>query len=260
LRIRFCGVRGSTPVSGAEFARVGGHTSNLAVSVDDELPTLLLDAGTGLQVLGKVFDGAPFIGTILLTHLHWDHVQGIPFFPPGDHVDARVTCIQPEQGDAYATMARSMSPPHFPIQPDGLKGKWTHVGLEPGVHNIEKFEVTAGDVEHKGGRTFGYRVACNGSSFAYVPDALDANDDAIIELAAGADLLIRGAPFCTEEQERADLYGHGTVEHAVVVAKKAGVRRLIITHHGPHRPDDGVDKLAAMVGATPAYEGMIVDV
>ncbi len=84
--------------SGKRFARVGGHTSCLAVSVDDELPTAVLDAGTGLQDLALEFDGAPFDGTILLTHLHWDHVQGIPFFPPADHDDARVVCAATRAG------------------------------------------------------------------------------------------------------------------------------------------------------------------
>ena len=78
MRLRACGVRGSTPVSGAPFARVGGHTSCLALSVDSELPSLLLDAGTGLQTLAPLFGDAPFVGTILLTHLHWDHMQGLP--------------------------------------------------------------------------------------------------------------------------------------------------------------------------------------
>ena len=90
MRLRFLGVRGSTPVSGAEFTRVGGHTSCLAVSVGDERPTLVLDAGTGLQNLRDEFGDAPFDGTILLTHLHWDHVQGLPFLPALDRDDARV--------------------------------------------------------------------------------------------------------------------------------------------------------------------------
>jgi phosphoribosyl 1,2-cyclic phosphodiesterase len=257
VRIRACGVRGSTPVFGEQFARVGGHTSCLAVAAGDELPSLILDAGTGLQDLAPEFDGAPFDGVILLTHLHWDHVQGIPFFVPADNDDARVLCVQPAQGDPIAVMARAMSPPHFPIGPLGLRGSWSHAGLEPGTHDFGKFCVTAHDVEHKGGRTFGYRVSYNGASFAYVPDALDDNDDPILELAAGVDILFRGTPFVFAERERADLFGHGTVEHAVEVARTAGARQLVLTHHSPFRTDDEVEAIAASAGATACKEGMV---
>ena len=255
-----CGVRGSTPVFGERFARVGGHTSCLAVSVDDELPTLILDGGTGLQDLAQDFHGAPFDGTILLTHLHWDHVQGIPFFPPADRDDAHVLCAQPAQGDPVAVLARAMSPPHFPIAPDGLGGSWTHVALDTGAHQLGKFSVLARDVHHKGGRTFGYRVTCDGGSFAYIPDALDANDEAILELAAGVDILLRGTPFVAAEQARADLFGHGTVEHAVEIAAQARVQALFLTHHSPFRTDDDVDAIATHAGAIAAKEGMVLDV
>jgi phosphoribosyl 1,2-cyclic phosphodiesterase len=239
---------------------VGGHTSCLAVSVGERPPTLVLDSGTGIQTLADEFpNGAPFQGTILLTHLHWDHVQGLPFFPPADNDNARVVVAQPAQGDAYAVMARAMSPPHFPLMPDGLRGDWQHIGLESGKHDIEAFEVVARDVEHKGGRTFGYRVTFDGVSFAYVPDALDANDDAMLELADGVDLFVRGTPFTSAEQERADLYGHGTIDHAVAIAEQANVGRLIVTHHAPMRSDADVAAIAARHGVTAATEGMVVD-
>ncbi len=153
-----------------------------------------------------------------------------------------------------------MSPPHFPIGPMGLRGSWTHAALEAGTHEFGKFSVLALDVQHKGGRTFGYRVTCDGASFAYVPDALDANDDAIVELAADVDVLFRGTPFVAAEQERADLFGHGTVEHAVEIAKRAGVGRLVLTHHSPFRTDDEVEAIAERDGVTAATEGMVIEI
>ena len=259
MRIKFCGVRGSTPVAGGNFTRIGGHTSCVAISAANELPTLLLDAGTGIQTLSGAFDGAPFVGTILLTHLHWDHMQGIPFFPPADNDDAYVVVGQPAQGDPYEVLSRQMSPPSFPIMPDGLRGAWNFVALESGKHDFGVFTVLARDVVHKGGRTFGYRVTHDDASFAYVPDALDANDDAILELATDVDLLVRGAPFVSAERERADLFGHGTVEHAVDMAQRANAGRLIITHHAPTRVDAEVEAIAAQHGVTAATEGMVVE-
>jgi phosphoribosyl 1,2-cyclic phosphodiesterase len=259
MRVTFRGVRGSTPVAGPEFARTGGHTSCLTIGRGNAPPALVLDAGTGLQQLTHVFATEPFRGTILLTHLHWDHVQGLPFFPPADRDDAEVTLVQPAQGDPVATLARAMSPPHFPIGPEGLRGSWKHIGIEPGVHDFEGFEVTAGEVVHKGGRAYGYRVRDGNKSFAYVPDALDANDEAICDLARDVDVLIRGTPFVTAESERAAAFGHGTVEHAIDIAKRAGARRLVLTHHGPMRVDDEVDAIAARVGVTAAREGLVID-
>jgi phosphoribosyl 1,2-cyclic phosphodiesterase len=258
VKVRFCGVRGSTPVSGDDFARVGGHTSCIAVSTADELPTLVLDAGTGLQTLTEVFGTRPFDGAILLTHLHWDHVQGLPFCPPVDHPDARVVVAQPAQGDPLEVLSRAMSPPHFPIHPDELRGTMSYIALEAGKHQFGAFEVLARDVVHKGGRTFGYRVRLDGLVFAYVPDALDDNDDVIRELAADADLFVRGTPFVTAESARAADYGHGTAEHAAEIARRAGARQLVLTHHAPMRADGDVDRIAERVGATAAYDGMVL--
>jgi phosphoribosyl 1,2-cyclic phosphodiesterase len=100
VRLEFCGVRGSTPAPGADFVRYGGHTSCVAVAHDGAaLPTLILDAGTGVRRVTTLLAGQPFTGTILLTHLHWDHVQGLPFFRAGDRDDAQVTLLLPDQQD-----------------------------------------------------------------------------------------------------------------------------------------------------------------
>jgi phosphoribosyl 1,2-cyclic phosphodiesterase len=260
VRLRFLGVRGSTPVSGPEFTRVGGHTSCLAVSVGSELPTLVLDAGTGLQNLQDEFGDRAFDGSILLTHLHWDHVQGLPFLPALDRADARVHVAQPAQGDPIEVLGRALSPPHFPIAPDGLRGEWTHIALEPGKHQFGEFEVLALDVEHKGGRAFGYRVRAGDATFAYVPDAVDTNEDVILELAADANVLVRGAPFVRAESGRAVEYGHGTAEAAAEVARRARVRQLVLTHHAPTRTDDDVFAIATRLRATAATEGMVLDI
>ena len=115
-------------------------------------PRLILDAGTGLRRVTGLLGGAPFTGTIILTHLHWDHVHGLPFFAAGDRPGARVTLMLPEQGSAGAeeVLALGMSPPHFPIRPSGLRGEWSFCGLAPGVFTAEGFTVEAREVPHKG--------------------------------------------------------------------------------------------------------------
>jgi phosphoribosyl 1,2-cyclic phosphodiesterase len=226
-------------------------------------PRLLLDAGTGIRRVPALLDGGPFRGTILLTHLHWDHVQGIPFFPAGDRDDAQVTLLMPAQGDALEVLSRAMSPPHFPITPDGLRGAWTFQGLEPGEHGIEGFQVTAAEIPHKGGRTFGYRVEHGGHSLAYMPDhgpkgcgegpdGLGARHPAALTLAGDVDVLVHGAQFTLAERDMAADFGHATVDYAVALATEAGARRLVLFHHAPARTDDQIDAIAASLAGAPA--------
>ena len=115
MEILFCGVRGSTPAPGANFVRVGGNTSCVALTRSGEdTPSLVLDAGTGLQRLTARLGGAPFKGTLLVTHLHWDHCHGIPFFRSGDQQGAEVTMLIPDQQDgrkAADVLAGAMAPP-----------------------------------------------------------------------------------------------------------------------------------------------------
>ena len=259
MEILFCGVRGSTSAPGAEFVRVGGHTSCVALTrTGEDTPSLVLDAGTGLQVLTDRLGGAPFRGTLLLTHLHWDHSQGLPFFRSGDQPGSRVHLLLPDQQDgreAVDVLAGSMSPPHFPIRPEGLQGTWTFATLEEGEHLVEEFEVTAVELPHKGGRTFGYRVVDpSGASLVYASDhgpmSLGPGDDghgpvheAILDLAKGADVLIHDAQFTAAELAIAELYGHATVDYCYRLAEQAEARRLVLFHHSPVRVDDDVDRL-----------------
>jgi len=271
VEILFCGVRGSTSAPGAEFVRVGGHTSCVALTrTGEDTPSLVLDAGTGLQVLTDRLGGAPFRGTLLLTHLHWDHSQGLPFFRSGDQPGSRVHLLLPDQQDgrdAVDVLAGSMSPPHFPIRPEGLQGTWTFATLEEGEHLVEEFEVTAVELPHKGGRTFGYRVVDpSGASLVYASDhgpiSMGPGDDghgpvheAILDLAKGADVLIHDAQFTAAELAIAELYGHATVDYCFRLAEQAEARRLVLFHHSPVRVDDDVDRLCDL--APPGLDAVI---
>ena len=255
MRVVLHGVRGSTPAPGGDFLRVGGHTSCVSVTpAGYDAPTLLLDAGTGLSSVTRALDGAAFRGDMLLTHLHWDHVQGLPFFRAGDRDDARVRLLLPAQGGASPDrpgsgaelLARAMSPPHFPIGPDGLLGEWTFGAVEPGAFSAGGCTVTAVEVPHKGGRTFGYRIEADGMSMAYLPDHMPHADDGPgLSLASGVDVLCHGAMFADSERTLAHAYGHATLGEAYRLACQAGVGKLVLTHHAPSRTDEEVVELAS---------------
>jgi phosphoribosyl 1,2-cyclic phosphodiesterase len=229
----------------------------VTVAHDDGPWTLILDAGTGIRRITDHLDGQPFVGAVLLTHLHWDHVQGLPFFAAGDRDDAHVHVYLPDQGgadDAAAVLARAMSPPHFPIGPDGLRGEWHFDSLPPGAARIEGFDVVAFDVPHKGGRTFGYRISDGTGSVAYIPDHCPNPDTSptIVRACTGVDVLVHDAQFLTHERAVADLYGHATVDDALTLAERCHAHRLALFHHAPGRADDDVDAIGAEAARTGA--------
>jgi phosphoribosyl 1,2-cyclic phosphodiesterase len=275
MRVLICGVRGSSPAPGSEFVRYGGNTPCVAIAPGNDGPRLVLDGGTGLRRLSSHLNGAPFRGTILLGHLHWDHVQGLPFFPAGDRDDARIDLYMPEQGNALAVLERMMSPPLFPISPRELRGEWRFMGLEEGQHSFEGLSVVAAEVPHKGGRAFGYRVTDGAFSLAYVSDhspisagarnaGTDEHDAGALRLCEGADLLLHDGQYTAAEFAQRSSFGHSSVDYAVALAEEAGVRRLLLFHHDPCHTDDQIDEMvsscaSASVEVGAAAEGMTID-
>ena len=275
VRVTICGARGSTPAPGPEFVRYGGHTSCVALAHDGELPSLVLDAGTGIRRLTPLLGGAPFAGAIVFGHLHWDHTQGLPFFSAADRPDGRTDVYLPAQGDAEEVFGRNMSPPHFPITPGELRGSWRFHALEPGTHDIEGFTVLALEIPHKGGRTFGYRISDGSSSVAYLsdhcptalgsgPDGLGEYHESAVVLATHCDLLLHDAQYLDEELATRAGFGHASAGYAVRLAARAGARRLLFFHHDPPRTDGDIDCIVRAYADGPvpvaaAVEGMVVD-
>ena len=257
LNVTFYGVRGSTPCSGGEFARYGGNTSCVVLDGPGRSP-IILDLGTGLRVYGaeltrRDMDGAvgePFRGTALLTHLHWDHVQGIPFFAPLLSAGAELDLHAPVQaGEPLADVVRGfLSPPYFPVELEALPGQIRFHDTEPGRFRVDDATVTAAWVPHVG-PTFGYRVERDGRSVAYVSDHQQptagptAVDPAVLELCRDVDLLIHDAQYDDAEFAQRPDWGHCTVDYAVEVAAASGAHTLALFHHDPGHDDRRVDEL-----------------
>lgn len=273
MRVHLCGVRGSTPAPGAEFVRVGGHTSCVAIAHDqEEHPRLVLDAGTGLRNVTALMGDEPFEGSLLLGHLHWDHTQGLPFFAAGDRPDGRVDVHLPVvDGAADQALDGLMAPPFFPISVPGLRGEWSFHSLREGCFDVEGFSVLAREIPHSGGRTLGFRVSDGSRTIAYLSDhgpiALGDGPDgwgpyhaAAMELARGVDLLLHDAQFTAVELAARPHFGHSAVDYAVGLAERCAVGQLLLFHHDPSRTDDEVDALVkacagASVSVVAAREG-----
>lgn len=269
MRVYLCGVRGSTPAPGADFLRYGGHTPCVAIAADGAAaPHLILDAGTGVRAVSDLLGGAPFVGTILFSHLHWDHFHGLPFFIAAEHDDARTQLLVPDQGDgqsALALLERGMSPPHFPITPSQLRGSWSFDTIEPGEREVEGFRVLALEIPHRGGRTYGYRISDDHSTCVFMPDhspttigdgedGWGAYHPAAMELAAGADVLIHDAAMEPAELAAERDYGHAVSDYAAALGARAGAKTVYLYHHKPERTDAQLDAIGAR------FAGSAVDV
>ena len=250
MQIEFYGVRGSCPCPSTENQRYGGNTACVVLRVDGEDP-ILFDLGTGLRVFGKTqpTDGS-FRGTALVTHIHWDHVQGLPFFPPIDRVGARLDIYGPvhDQGSLEEVFGGFMRPPYFPVRFSDLRGQFVFHDHDEADLAVGNAKVRIRPVPHTG-PTVGYRVAWDGATVAYISDHqapldLETVADGVLELAEGADVLIHDAQYTPDEFAEKAHWGHGTVGYAVAVARQAGVKTLALFHHDPSHDDDALDAIA----------------
>jgi phosphoribosyl 1,2-cyclic phosphodiesterase len=254
--VNFWGVRGSTPCDGHQFDRYGGNTACVEVRVEGHDP-ILFDLGTGLRNYGEHLVATDQVqgyrGTVLLSHLHWDHIQGLPFFAPLAGGGGSVQVIGPHQpGGPLADVFRGvMCPPYFPITPEQLLGEvvFDSVGREDFAHQGAK--IRSRWVRHTD-PALGFRVEIEGKSVAYLSDLgrgtvpTDPDDyvpDDVLELCDGVDLLIHDAQHTREEYETKRSWGHCTVEYAILVGRLAGAKELALFHHCPTHGDDRMDTI-----------------
>jgi phosphoribosyl 1,2-cyclic phosphodiesterase len=250
LNVTFYGVRGSTPCPCDANQRYGGNTSCVVLDAPGADP-VVLDLGTGLRYWGETQpkDGT-FVAHALVTHLHFDHVQGLPFLAPADRVGARFEIYAPPQeGETLADAIEGfMRPPYFPVRWSDLRGDYRFHEVADTDLVVGDAKVMVRDVPHIG-RTNGYRVELGGAAVAYASDHQMPQDgslgiaEGVLELADGVDLLIHDAQYTPDEFAEKSHWGHCTVEYAVHVAVETGARRLALFHHDPNHDDDAVDRL-----------------
>ncbi len=254
VSVRFWGVRGSIAAGGAEFAGVGGNTSCVEVRAGDEL--IVFDAGTGLRALGA--EARPKRAHLFFSHLHWDHIQGFPFFTPAFVPGNHFTLHGPGKGGAQllAALEKQMQPPTFPVTLDAMGARLDFTGVKDGsVIHVGPATVTARSLNHPQG-CLGFRVDCGGKSVVYATDfeplADGSLEPAALELARDATVLICDAQYTADEYEGRcgpcrKGWGHNTVHDATALAQAAGVQTLVLFHHDPSHDDVtvlGIEELA----------------
>ncbi len=291
---RFWGTRGSIAAPGPGTTHFGGNTSCVELTTPAG-GILVLDCGTGARLLGNrllACASGPVAATILLTHTHWDHIQGFPFFAPLFQPDNRFKVYGPEGAHLSLrdVLAGQMEPHYFPVELDQLAARITYEDLCEGTYEIDGVRVCAQQMNHPS-PTLGYRIEAEGRSICYLCDhepysdeiwregatsgklesILEAGDRRHAEFMQGADVVIHEAQYTPQEYSSKRHWGHSTYVYVVELAVLAGVRRLFLTHHDPSHDDQFIAdlereaqvlarRLNSDLEVCCAYEGSEIDV
>jgi len=286
FRLRFWGTRGSIPTPGPATVRYGGNTPSIEVRTDTG-SLVLLDAGTGIRELGRSLiarsNGSAIQGDIFLTHAHWDHIQGIPFFAPAFQPGNRFTIWGAKSlaASIRRVIRDQMSPVVFPVAFEELAATFEFRELTDERHASDGFDVRAMQVRHPGG-ALGYRFASPSgaraatgtpdanASFVYISDnelragepgaASDRWRSKLVEFVRGARVLIHDATYTEQEYDAHRGWGHSTYDDALGLALASGVETLVLFHHSPDRSDAELDARLAECRATAAASGRPLDV
>ncbi|MBF7074767.1 MBL fold metallo-hydrolase [Glaciecola sp. MH2013] len=265
MKLTFCGVRGSTPAPGAEFVRYGGNTACVHIELSDGTD-LVLDAGTGIRELGKRLAAKKSPVHILLSHNHWDHIQGFPFFIP-IYQPGRQIIITPGLTDMNQPEAvlDQMTGSFFPVHRNDLGAD---IRVEPRAVEeddewyISNALVSRMKMNHPGGGSC-YTVKENGHKIAYITDnelypPYEKQTDFLdfVGFAKGSDILIHDAQYLVSDMPAKSGWGHSVAEEAVKLAMACGVRVLALYSHDPERTDDDIDAIIAQCNEVIEAGGM----
>jgi phosphoribosyl 1,2-cyclic phosphodiesterase len=274
MQITFWGVRGSIPTPGPGTVQIGGNTSCVEVRAGKAI--LILDGGTGLRLLGKKLQKEmPLTAHMFFSHVHWDHIQGFPFFEPA-FVPGNVFHLYGGNNVSRTleeTLEGQMDHPNFPVHLGTMAAKMTFRDLAEGeVLDIDdgegsKVRVSSAKGNHPQG-VFAFRVEHGGRAAVYATDTEHYEgrvDDKLVGLARGAHTLIYDSQYTPEEYGSKKGWGHSTFEEGVKIAKLAGVERLVLFHHDPTQTDAAVREKEARARAIfsnviAAYEGLSLEV
>ena len=265
-RVRLWGVRGSIPVPGPGTVRYGGNTACVEIRADDEL--IILDAGSGIRELGlaleKEFGSRPINLSLLITHMHWDHIQGFPFFVPSYNDKNRIRIFG--YNGLQEILKGQMATPFFPIELYDLPGRIQFESPASMDFKIGKVRVHARRMNHPG-ICVGYRIVTSKGSISYLPDheSYDAfklhapgshslspeqikqrahqERAELVKFLKGSDILILDSQYTDEEYQAHVGWGHGSLSSVVSLALDAGIRKLILFHHDPTHDDQMIDKM-----------------
>ena len=271
MLVKFWGVRGSIACPGAATARYGGNTSCVELQCGEHL--LIFDAGTGLRELGnalKLNDGVQ--ASIFLSHCHFDHICGLPFFAPFFHSGSRVRLwagnLLPDF-KLVDVIGQMMSAPLFPIRRDIFDAKIEYRDFLAGASFAPVPGVTMHTIRlnHPDGAT-GYRVEYHGGSVAYITDHELENgalDQSLVSFLLDVDILIYDCTYTTEELLSHIGWGHSSWQQGLELASKARAKTFCLFHHDPDHDDDQLDSIAAQVsaqrpGSLVAREGLVLEV
>jgi len=251
VKVRCWGARGSIPVSGPDFLRYGGDTSCLEVrSANDDL--LILDAVTGIRALGcELARQGCLDATLLLSHYHWDHIQGLPFFKLlyNPQASLRLGGSRGARTELTRVLARALRPPLFPVPFDKVPARIENLRFEDDALCVGSLRVRRIAASHPN-KGAGFRIEENGASLVYLTDnelslrhrgGLGFAD--YVAFCKGADLLIHDAEYLPEEYPQRRGWGHSPIEDAARLAREAGVATLGLFHHNQERSDAALDAL-----------------
>ena len=295
MKIRFWGVRGSIPSPGPRTVRYGGNTTCIEVEID-EGQTIILDAGSGIHPLAQsLLKKLPLSCSILLTHTHWDHIQGLPFFIPifipGNNIRIYGAFDPVLQRDIRDVLSRQMEYCYFPVREAELKADMQYSSLSEGqTLEIGSARVTNIIMNHTV-INFGYRIDCHGKSVFFTGDneslyniyrpgddyyeeyerLISQKNALLADFIRGVDVLIADSAYTEQEYQAKKGWGHGTYDRCLALAREAGAKALYFTHHEPQRSDDELDKIQDGIKeqlvnspADPpcfmAYEGLEIEV